>query len=286
MTIAQGNDTPSLDSEERPRQSKLLGNWFRPKIAEVATPNIIKQSDLELNLSALKDLRISSIAIPKADIVAIPIDASSEVFFEALREHGYSRMPVFKESLDDPVGLLHVKDIFMTHGLDLSKKELAFDQFVRPLIYVPPSMRVITLLQKMQSEHVHMALVIDEFGGVDGLITIEDILEQIVGDITDEHDETSEALWVMEREGVYLAQSRTLLSEFERDAGVSLPTPENEDGIDTIGGLIMTLISRVPAKGELIKSEDGHEFEIVEADPRRIKKIRIRVPLVHSDSDL
>ena len=136
-------------------------------------------------------------------------------------------------------------------------------------------MPVAVLLQRMQSERVHMALVIDEYGGVDGLVTIEDILEEIVGDIIDEHDEEEAALWIEERPGVYLAQARAPLDEFEEAAGVDLLPAELDEEIDTLGGIVAKLTGRVPVRGEIVRDEAGHEFEVVDADPRRIKRLRI-----------
>lgn len=285
MNNAQ-ESVPSDEEGDSPRQTGIFRRLFGTKKSIHATPSTVRQTELAQNFSQLKNRRISDIAIPKADIVALPIDTDMETFFATLREHGYSRIPVFSDTLDDPSGLVHVKDLFMTYGLDGEAKNFSLEPFVRPLIYVPPSMRVSTLLQKMQSDHIHMALVIDEFGGVDGLITIEDILEQIVGEITDEHDETNETLWSQERPGIYLVKARTSLEDFERETGVVLPMPEDEDDIDTIGGLIITHTARVPAKGEVIKTDTGFEFEILEADPRRIKTVRIRLPKNQYESDL
>ena len=265
-------DDDEGDSRQTGFFSKLFGK--KPTPAEVTIS--VASGNIASNLLHLKERRISDIAIPRTDIIALPLDCDMDTYFDILREHGYSRVPIFSDNLDDPIGLVHIKDIFMTYGQDADKKRFSLEPFIRPLIFVPPSMRVITLLQKMQSEHIHMALVIDEFGGVDGLLTIEDILEQIVGDITDEHDEANENLWEQEKQGVYLVQARASLEEFEKETGVKLPLPDDEDDIDTVGGLIFTLTSRVPSKGEVIKSEDGFEFEIVDADPRSIKKVRIR----------
>ncbi len=277
---------PSDEGDDSPRLTGIFKRLFGSKTPIPATESLTRHTELAINFSQLKERRISDIAIPKADIVALPIDADMETFFATLREHGYSRVPVFSDTLDDPSGLVHVKDIFMTYGLDGEAKRFSLEPFVRPLIYVPPSMRVSTLLQKMQNDHIHMALVIDEFGGVDGLITIEDIIEQIVGEITDEHDETNETLWSQDKPGIFMVHARANLEDFERDTGVTLPMPEDEDDVDTIGGLIITHTARVPAKGEVIKTDEGFEFEIVEADPRRIKKVRIRLPKEHYESDL
>ncbi len=266
------------DSEERPRSffSRLFHkNEHKTPPQNVTTlPNAASHAH-PLGLHAIRSVNVSDIAIPKADIVALPVDADFDQFLEVFREHSFSRIPVFRETLDDPLGLVHIKDIFMTYGVDLDKSKFSLEPFIRPLIYVPPSMSLLTLLQKIQTEHVHMALVIDEYGGVDGLITIEDILEEIVGDITDEHDDVDEALWLKEKADVYLVDARAEIQDFESDTHVKLPVPENDEDVDTIGGLIMTYTGRVPVKDEVVRLDESCEFEIVDADPRRIKKVRL-----------
>lgn len=155
-------------------------------------------------------------------------------------------------------------------GYDLTK-------IIRPVIYVPPSMPVSALLQKMQNERVHMALVIDEYGGVDGLVTIEDLIEQIVGEIVDEHDIDEGQLWSEEEPMVYLADARAPLEEFETAAGVDLLPDDLDEDVDTLGGLLFMLCGRVPSRGEVIKDKQNNEFEVVDADARSIKKLRVRL---------
>ncbi len=272
----------SEQNEESPSRS-WFSRMFKKKAQKEQDLSSSPTSALTLNISALKGTSVSDISIPSADIVALPIDSDLDAFLDALREQGFSRFPVYRETLDDPLGLVHVKDIFMSYGLELKKQKFSLEPFVRPLIYVPPSMPLLTLLQRMQAEHLHMALVIDEYGGVDGLVTIEDILEEIVGDIIDEHDERDEAQWRLEKPGVYMVDARAQIEEFEEETNVALPKPENDEDVDSIGGLIMTFTGRVPVKDEVIRTDDGSEFEIVDADPRRIKRVRIKPPLLHSE---
>lgn len=268
--------------------SRIFSKNREEKTAEQApsATSILQKNQFALNLEKLVNARIEDIAVPKADIIALPREASLEDFYTVMRDHGYSRIPIFQDSLDEPLGLVHVKDVFMTYGVQVAADEFSLEAFIRPVIYAPPSMRLLTLLQKMQNEHVHMALVIDEYGGVDGLLTIEDILEQIVGDITDEHDDEEEVMWVLEKPGVYLVSARMPIEDFMAETEQSLHIPEESEDVDTIGGLISTIASRVPAKGEVIKLNDGAEFEIVAADLRRIQRVRIRFAQERLQADI
>jgi magnesium and cobalt transporter len=151
-------------------------------------------------------------------------------------------------------------------------------KLLRPLIYAPPSMPAAVLLQKMQRERVHMALVIDEYGGVDGLVTIEDLIETVIGEIEDEHDDVEAALWKEEKPGVIVAQATAPLDEIEAATGVKLRTAEDDSEIDTLGGLVFLRTGRVPSRGEIVPHETGAEFEVLDADPRRIKRLRLRLP--------
>lgn len=229
---------------------------------------------MQINLRNLQTRRIDSIAVPKADIVAVPLDASRADVVEAFRSSTLTRLPVYHDTLDEPRGLIHLKDMALRHGFGNGKKfEMA--KLLRPLIYAPPSMPISVLLHKMQAEHIHMALVIDEYGGVDGLVTIEDLLEQIVGEITDEHDEEEADMWVEESPGVYLAQARAQLQDIEQAAGVDLLPDDLDEEIDTLGGIVVMLAGRVPVQGEVICDAQGNEFEVIEADPRKIKRLRV-----------
>ncbi len=225
-------------------------------------------------LGHLQARRIDEIAVPKADIVAIPEDATLKEVVEAFATSTLTRLPVYRETLDEPIGLIHLKDLALRHGFGKGKS-FNMAKILRSLIYAPPSMPLSVLLQKMQSEHIHMALVIDEYGGVDGLVTIEDLLEQIVGEIIDEHDEEEADLWVEEAPGVYLAHARAALKDIEEVAGVDLLPDDLDEEIDTLGGIVVMLAGRVPVQGEVICDAQGNEFEVIEADPRKIKRLRV-----------
>lgn len=225
----------------------------------------------------LRRLRVDDVAIPKVEIVAVPLDIGRDELVEVFRTHGFSRLPVYKGSLDHPQGSVLLKDLALQYGFGAGGR-FSLRKLLRPVLYAPPSMPVGVLLQKMQRERVHMALVIDEYGGVDGLVTIEDLIETVIGEIDDEHDEVEGALWKEEAPGVFLAQSIAPLEEFEAAIGQRLRSTEEDEEIDTLGGLVFLRSGRVPARGEIVPHESGAEFEIVDADPRRIKRLRLRLP--------
>lgn len=225
----------------------------------------------------MRRMRVDDVAIPKAEIVAVPLDIGKDELVEVFREHGFSRVPVYKGTLDHPQGLVLLKDLALQHGFGATGR-FSLKRLLRPILYAPPSMPTGVLLQKMQKERVHMALVIDEYGGVDGLVTIEDLIETVIGEIEDEHDEDEGALWTEEKPGVILAQSTAPLEEIEAALGIPLRMGEEDEEIDTLGGLVFLRSGRVPARGEVIEHESGVQFEIVDADPRRIKRLRVRVP--------
>jgi len=229
-------------------------------------------------LSNLRRLRVDDVAIPKAEIVAVPLTISRDDLVEVFRAQGFSRLPVYKGTADHPQGLVTLKDFALTYGFGNGNGKFSMRKLLRPLLYAPPSMPLTVLLQKMQTERVHMALVIDEYGGVDGLVTIEDLLETIVGDISDEHDAEESALWVEEKPGVWMVQATAALEEFEAAIGRSLRVREEDTEIDTLGGLVYLRAGRVPARGEIVAHESGAEFEVVDAEPRRIKRLRLRLP--------
>ncbi|TXI01588.1 MAG: HlyC/CorC family transporter [Pseudorhodobacter sp.] len=231
----------------------------------------------QLGLANLRKLRVDDVAIPKVEIAAVPLDIGKDDLVEAFRTHGFSRLPVYKGTLDHPQGLVLLKDLALQHGFGASGR-FSLKRLLRPLLYAPPSMPAATLLQKMQRDRVHMALVIDEYGGVDGLVTIEDLIETVIGEIDDEHDEQEGALWKEEKPGVFLAQSVAPLEEFEAAIGMTLRADEDDAEIDTLGGLVFVRTGRVPARGEIVAHESGVEFEVVDADPRRIKRLRVRLP--------
>jgi magnesium and cobalt transporter len=280
---AQDQSEPS-----EPRQGRsLFDRLFQKKPADAGDETAAPQSAMEIasdagtqrmlvNLRQMQQLRVRDVAVPRADICAIPADAPLEDIVELYRETTLTRLPVFGESLDNPLGFLHLKDFALNHGFEAQDQPFDITPLVRRVLYVPPSMPIGALLQRMQASRIHMALVIDEYGGVDGLVTIEDLLEQVVGDIEDEHDEAEAKAWREEAPGVYLASARAELEAFEDAAGIRL-TQDEEDDEDTLGGLVFRLAGRVPERAEVICHPDGHEFEVIEADGRRLKRMRVRL---------
>ena len=231
-------------------------------------------------LGNLRRMRIEDVMLPKAEIVSVPVDISKDELVGVFRKSGLTRLPVYRGTLDTPIGMIHLKDFALIHGFNGKGTKFDLPEMLRPLLFAPPSMPIGVLLQKMQSDRMHMALVIDEYGGVDGLVTIEDLIEQVIGEIEDEHDIAEGQFWVEEAPGCYLAQSRTPLDEFEAEIGQKLVDAEDEEEIDTLGGLVFMLAGRVPARGEVIHHPDGPDFEVVDADPRRIKRLRVRLSSV------
>ena len=233
--------------------------------------------DLRVNLRILRRMRVEDVSVPRSEIIAIPEAASLAEVVEGFKASTVSRLPVYGETLDQPLGLVHLKDLALVYGFGAPAGAFDLRGLIRPLLYAPPSMPIGVLLQKMQAARIHMALVIDEYGGVDGLVTIEDLLEQVVGDIDDEHDEVEGALWTEEAPGVYLVQARMELDDFEEVAGIRLTDRELAEEVDTVGGLVIRLAGRVPARGEVVRHPEGHEFEVLDADARRIARLRVRL---------
>ncbi|MDZ4085373.1 MAG: transporter associated domain-containing protein [Tabrizicola sp.] len=270
-------DEPSSDQGQRGFFGRLL-SAFSTASEPASTEALPGAPPPSQGLHALRRMRVDDVAIPKAEIVAVPLDIGKDELVEVFREHGFSRVPVYKGTLDHPQGLVLLKDLALQHGFGASGR-FSLKRLLRPILYAPPSMPTGVLLQKMQKERVHMALVIDEYGGVDGLVTIENLIETVIGEIEDEHDEDEGALWKEEAPGVILAQSTAPLEDIEAALGIPLRTAEEDEEIDTLGGLVFLRSGRVPARGEVIEHESGVQFEIVDADPRRIKRLRVRVPV-------
>jgi len=240
--------TTSLDAEER----ALLGNVLR-----------------------LRGITAYDVMVPRADIMAMPESHSLTEIIALIQTEGHSRYPVYRDGLDDIIGMVHIKDVFAAIG-----KEEAFSlaAILRRPLFVVPSIPVLDLLLQMRQARVHMALVVDEYGGIDGLITIEDLVETIVGDISDEHDEIKSQQITERPDGALDLDARTPIAAFEEKLGTVLTDEERSADIDTVGGLVFTLAGRVPARGELVSHASGLEFLILEADPRRIRRLRVRRP--------
>ena len=260
-------------------QKNIQSGFFKRLLSGVETPKEqLNQSESSLpdeGISKLKTLRVEDVAIPRADIVSVSSELDSDALVKEFRDSGYSRLPVYEDTLDNPIGMVHLKDLALKYIFDNKSEAFNFVELVRPVLFVPPSMPLDVLLQKMQTERTHMALVVDEYGGVDGLATIEDLVEQLVGNISDEHDTDDDATWFEVKPDVYICQSRASLEEFEKVLGVDLASDTDDEEIDTMGGLVFMMTGRVPVRGEVISHPSGYDFEVIEADPRRIKKLRV-----------
>ncbi len=263
----------------------------------------------EMLLRALRfgELRVDDVMVPRADIIAIDTAAPLHELLDMFKRAGHSRVPVFNETLDDLRGMVHIKDLVgwmierasedpATTGrhkaeaaeaaelaglgsIDLSRIDLSIEigaaKILRPVLFVPPSMPALNLLLRMQATHVHLAMVVDEYGGTDGLVSIEDLVEQIVGDIEDEHDDAEDDLIVGDPATGLVASARAPIADLEKILGVKLIEEEDAEDFDTLAGLVYSLVGRVPVRGEVVHHPAGIEFEVLEADPRRLKKLRI-----------
>lgn len=224
------------------------------------------------NVLKLRGRTIYDVMVPRADIVAVEESTPFEKVIETMTGKGHSRLPVYRESLDDVVGMVHIKDLVAWRG---RVEDFTLGNVQRSILFVSPSMQVMELLLEMRVKRSHMAIVVDEYGGVDGLVTIEDLVEEIVGEIEDEHDRASEPDFVECPDGAYEADARVSTDVLEETFGPLLDDDERED-IDTLGGLVFSLTGHVPIRGELVRHPVGVEFQVIDADPRRIKRVRIR----------
>lgn len=233
-----------------------------------------------------KDQRLEDVMVPRVDVVALDESATMSEVVALIAKAGHSRIPVYRDTLDEPLGMVHVKDVlrWLTGDRDNGTAALRLDRcdlgatiaetgIIREVIFAPASMSALDLLVRMQNRHIHMALIIDEYGGTDGLVSIEDLLEEVVGNIEDEHDSSQDPMIVEDEEGI-VADARADVEDVERFVGQSLAS-RNDDDIDTIGGLIFAMLGRVPAVGEVIGYRGGIRFEILDADGRRIKRVRV-----------
>jgi magnesium and cobalt transporter len=227
------------------------------------------------NVLRLRGTTADDVMVPRADIVAIRVDATMDEAVALFRREGHSRLPVFREQLDDIVGMVHVKDVFAYVGNAASFK---LEAILRRPLMVAPQIPVLDLLLQMRQARMHLALVVDEYGGIDGLVTIENLVETIVGDISDEHDEVLSPQVTERADGTLDIDARLPIEEFEARLGSVLTQDERDADINTVGGLVLTLAGRVPARGEVIGHPSGMEFRILDADARRIRRLRVRRP--------
>jgi CBS domain containing-hemolysin-like protein len=220
--------------------------------------------------------------VPRGDIYAVPADTSFPALIAAFAEAGHSRMPVFEESLDTVIGMIHVKDVFaMQHGGGPAPDDIR--TLMRAPLFVPESMGVLDLLARMRAERTHLAIVVDEFGGTEGLLTIEDVVEEIVGEIEDEHDEELPGLLTRAEDGSWDADGRAELEDVAETVDARLGTVEED--VDTLGGLAFVLAGRVPAAGETLEHPSGWRLEVTDADTRRVRRLRLHPPAPASAAD-
>jgi magnesium and cobalt transporter len=241
-------------------------------------PGVLPELDrheraLIANVLRLRETTVDDIMVPRADIVAMRVDVTLDQALAQIRTEGHSRLPIFRDQLDEIVGMIHIKDVFSYVG---KPEAFSLEKLVRRPLMVAPQIPVADLLLQMRKERMHLALVVDEFGGIDGLVTIEDLVETIVGDISDEHDEVMGPMLTERPDGSFEINARLSIAAFEQRLGAVLTPDERAADIDTVGGLVFTLAGRVPAKGEIITHEGGVEFLILEADGRMIRRVRVR----------
>lgn len=237
-------------------------------------PVSLHERSLFENIIALRDMTAEDVMIPRADIVAVPKNIELQELVDVMVKKAHSRLPVYGDTLDDIAGMVHIKDVL---GCVAAGREFSLQSLLRRVLFVSPAIRVLDLLSEMRLSRTHMALVVDEFGGIDGLITIEDLVEEIVGEIDDEHDVDQTPKLIRLSDGCYIADARFEVEDLEEKLSFRLLDEEEDEDIDTLGGLVFSLAGRVPARGELIEHPSGIQFEVLDADPRRIRRLRIHM---------
>ncbi|MBM3543254.1 MAG: HlyC/CorC family transporter [Alphaproteobacteria bacterium] len=302
------NDLPA--DEARPNEEE--GSWFdrllqsfglgeEPDLRELIEDALARSKSDTLSLQERNMMRrilhfgtltVEDVMVPRTDIVAVDESITVDELMRVFREAEHSRLPVYHETLDDPRGMIHIRDLMSwitkesetgaNVPLDLGRVDLkrsvgAID-ITRELLYVPASMAALDLLLKMQNTRIHLALVVDEYGGTDGLVTIEDLVEEVVGEIADEHDVEEAPLIRTDPRLGLIADARLPIEDLEKHLGVELVSGDQQEDIDTLGGLVFALAGQIPELGEKVLHPSGVQFEVLEADPRRIKKLRIHLP--------
>lgn len=259
---------------------RLLG---RTDLPASATPLESASAHPAIEADALDNLRVADVMVPRADIVGVEVSTPLGELAKIFSEAAHSRLPIYRETLDDPVAVAHIKDVIshLQPGEDGARAGGWAEQQVLPaigrqLLFAPPSMRATDLLRRMQARRMHLALVVDEYGGTDGLVTLEDLLEPIVGDIEDEHDDDDAPMIRTRGPGVWDVDARAEIDDFEEVVGEEIAAADEDDDVDSLGGLVFTLAGRIPERGEVIRQSSGYEFEVLEADQRRIKRMRVR----------
>ena len=273
------SDQPPSSSNGSKRSRSLFGFVRKspvdepldePPSSEAATPQAMR-----LRIAEFETSRVEDVMVPRADVIGVEMATSRDDLIKLFAECAHSRLPVYRETLDDPVGFIHIKDLVAEIAKNGASAALPIERLRRNILFVPPSMQLADLLVKMQATRIHMALVVDEYGGTDGLVSLEDLVEEIVGDIEDEHDENAP---MVKRCGqnVWEVDARMEIEDFATEAGLDLALPEFEDEIDTLGGVAFALAGRVPERGEVLSHPTGADIEILDSDGRRIRRVRLR----------
>ena len=307
-----GERAPSSPREAAPRLFERLRGLFgigsasmRDDLedalegAEAKADFTLQERTILKNVLGLHEVRVADVMVPRADVVATAIDTTLSELLALFRTAGHSRLPVYGETLDDPRGMVHIRDFVdflaseprfglveqappeaptpeqkMIAELGMATP-LSAARILRPVLFAPPSMPALDLLVRMQASHTHMALVIDEYGGTDGLVSIEDLVEAIVGDIEDEHDETERPEIIASGEGAYIVEARASLEDVSKAIGFDFSALSDAEDVDTIGGLLTAAAGRVPGRGEIVAGPGDFEYEVLDADPRRVKRLKI-----------
>jgi CBS domain containing-hemolysin-like protein len=225
------------------------------------------------NVLKIHDRTAADVMVPRGDVIAIDGEAPFSELIKSLVQHNHSRLPVYRETLDDVIGYVHVKDVLAPVA---ERRPAKLAGLIRKVLFVAPSLPILDLLAQMRRARTHIAMVVDEFGGIDGLVTIEDLIEEIVGEIEDEHDVDEAPVLIERADGSLIADARIPIETLEQHHGTPLRSGEDHEDVDTLGGLVFTLAGRVPKRGEVIAHPGGIEFEVLDADPNRIKRLRVR----------
>jgi CBS domain containing-hemolysin-like protein len=283
------SEPSAVDGPPEPQQSRFLHSLFRrlrrprsarePIDAVIAAaaaegdPITAQEQVLIANVFKVHDRTAADVMVPRVDIVALDAEQPFAEVVKCMVEHGHSRVPVYRETLDDVIGFIHVKDVLAPVA---DRRPAKLSRMLRKVLFVAPSVPILDLLVQMRQARTHIAMVVDEFGGIDGLVTIENLIEEIVGDIEDEHDVDVAPTLLERADGTVIADARMPIEALEERRGTRLRPEGDQEDINTLGGLVFSLAGRVPKRGEVIAHPDGIEFEVLDADPRRIKRLRVR----------
>lgn len=275
ISSANPGPTKSRASTWLGNVKSILGGTKSVPELEEPRPLTLNESEQVLldNIKALKNSTVEDVQVPRADVVFVTQDQGYTEILATAKKAGHSRLPVVEESLDHVLGMVLIKDLLWA---DIAPEDFKLQNFLKPVLYVAPSMPVLQLLQDMQVKRLQLAFVVDEFGGIDGLVTIEDLIEEIVGDISDERDARADPQIDEQRDGSWLADARYMVEDFEAQFGTIMDEDEREEDIDTLGGLVTHALGRLPSRGEVVDHHSGIEFQVMDADPRRLKRLRLR----------